>query len=189
MKKLLLAALLLSLVGIYACRKDSPAPNTYPPIIDYAVLPPATQTGAGTFGCLVDGEVWIPRVPFFTVTYYHQYINLSERNDSITGGITCYLVDVDKEIDNRMSMSFGKIKLNTGKFCESDSVGICAEFRKTNGQRFQSTSSNSDENCIEITHVDTSKNIISGTFNFIIHGQYGKVVISDGRFDVKYINR
>ena len=43
---LLLAALLLTA----ACKKDKVAP------VDQ--LPPATTTGADTWGCLVNGEVW-----------------------------------------------------------------------------------------------------------------------------------
>jgi len=36
-----------------ACKKDDPAPNPPPE------LPPATQTGANTFGCYVNGKPFI----------------------------------------------------------------------------------------------------------------------------------
>ena len=41
------------------CNKDPE-----PPIEPIDQLPPATQTGENTFGCLVDGEVWLPRGSF-----------------------------------------------------------------------------------------------------------------------------
>ncbi|MFM6953623.1 MAG: hypothetical protein ACKOWL_01400, partial [Sphingobacteriaceae bacterium] len=31
-------------------------------------MPPATQTGANTFGCYVNGKIYIPQVPFILVT-------------------------------------------------------------------------------------------------------------------------
>ena len=43
--------LLAALLGLGQCTKDDPE----------ASLPPATQTGANTFGCLVNGQVWTPK--------------------------------------------------------------------------------------------------------------------------------
>lgn len=51
MKKLTLLA--LSALCFAACKKT----NT--PVQDQ--LPPITQTGAGTFGCLINGEVYTPQ--------------------------------------------------------------------------------------------------------------------------------
>lgn len=50
MKYLLLVIPLALLLG---CKKTSPAPADQ--------LPPATQTGANTFGCLLNGQVWTPQ--------------------------------------------------------------------------------------------------------------------------------
>ena len=43
--------LLAALLGLSQCTKDDPE----------AGLPSATQTGANTFGCLVNGQVWTPK--------------------------------------------------------------------------------------------------------------------------------
>jgi hypothetical protein len=51
MKKILLPLLFLFLLG---CNKDE---NNDP----LAGLPPETQTGANTFGCLIDGKLYLPR--------------------------------------------------------------------------------------------------------------------------------
>src|SRR5437773_8453594 len=45
-----ISLLLCSLFLSNSCRKQK----------NEEQLPPATQTGANTFGCLVDGKVWIP---------------------------------------------------------------------------------------------------------------------------------
>src|SRR5258705_5883613 len=38
------------------CNKNQPKPKT-----ELEKLPPATQTGAYTFGCLVNGKAWVPQ--------------------------------------------------------------------------------------------------------------------------------
>ena len=49
---LLLAALLV----LSQCKKKDPGPAPTPE----SLLPPATQTGANTFGCLLNGQPWTP---------------------------------------------------------------------------------------------------------------------------------
>ncbi|WP_223648535.1 hypothetical protein [Hymenobacter psoromatis] len=48
--------LLAALLGLSQCKHKSPDPTPPPPPDPLATLPPETQTGAGTFGCLVDGK-------------------------------------------------------------------------------------------------------------------------------------
>ena len=45
--------LLAALLGLSQCKKNDINP------VDQ--LPPATQTGANTFGCLVNRQVWLPK--------------------------------------------------------------------------------------------------------------------------------
>jgi hypothetical protein len=52
LRKLLLYLCLATLTQCSKC-KDDPIPVNQ--------LPPATQTGAGTFGCLVNGQAWMPK--------------------------------------------------------------------------------------------------------------------------------
>ena len=54
---LLFLTLLLCGLLYTACRK----PNPDPPITEEEKLPPATQEGKNTFGCLVDGKAWVPK--------------------------------------------------------------------------------------------------------------------------------
>jgi hypothetical protein len=185
---LLLLALLLC--TWMACKKDPLPPYTGPQPIDYTVLPPATQTGAGTFGCLVDGEVWVPRVPLGTVTYRDISALISEKDGSGGGGITCNLVDIEKQIDNSLSISTGVTNFETMKFCYPDYPIVRLMFRKTNGQWYLSQYFDIDENCLTITRFDTLNNIISGTFSFTAYkdsiDKNDKIKITDGRFDLKY---
>ena len=180
--------MLVLLLTFFACKKSDPEPYTGPLPIDYTVLPPATQTGAGTFGCLVDGEVWVPRVPLGTVTYRDISALISEKDG--TGGGQCYLVDIDKKIDDWMSITIGNTSFFEKEFCFPENIGLSVQFRHSNSQYYQSTYFNIDKNCITITRFDTLHNIISGTFNFTAYNdtinKNDKIVISDGRFDLKY---
>lgn len=60
MKKL---TLLIFSILLLACDKDDKPANP----IDQ--LPPATQTGAGTFGCLVNGVPYVDNSGFFNCFY------------------------------------------------------------------------------------------------------------------------
>ena len=63
MKRIYLLLALLPLFLITACDDDDLQPRPgETPLETLNRLVPATQTGAGTFGCLVNGEVWIPEV-------------------------------------------------------------------------------------------------------------------------------
>jgi hypothetical protein len=180
--------ILLSWIGLYACKKDPP-PNVYPPPVDYTKLPPETQTGANTFGCLVDGKVWVPRVPLLAVTYQDISALISEKNGTGSGGVSCNLVDLETQQDNSLSLTIGKTLFETGKFCDP-LIGVGMQFKDTNGKWYQSNYHHQSQNCVTITRFDTTNNIISGTFNFVVYDDTihieRKIVISDGRFDVKY---
>ena len=54
MKHKLLSLLSIALL-LMQCKKDEPSPEEQ--------LPAATQTGANTFGCLINGQTWEPNGP------------------------------------------------------------------------------------------------------------------------------
>ncbi|WP_345112208.1 hypothetical protein [Hymenobacter algoricola] len=67
--KFFLYAALLLLTQCSKCKQDDPTPEEQ--------LPPITQTGANTFGCLVNGQVWMPKgsdgTSNFSVSYDATY--------------------------------------------------------------------------------------------------------------------
>jgi len=63
MKNLLLS-ILFSFLMLTGCSNDDDAPNH---------LPPATQTGAGTFACLVNGEVFVHNDGL--INCFYQYVD------------------------------------------------------------------------------------------------------------------
>lgn len=68
--------LLIALCGLFtACKKTvTPIPT---PIVEQ--LPPATQEGKNTFGCLINGNVWVPYKTDFSrklEVWYDQFYHL-----------------------------------------------------------------------------------------------------------------
>lgn len=185
---LLPLALFLSACELQVIEDPTPI-DPPPPPIDYNVLPPATQEGLNTFGCKINGKVWVPRVLPYGITIRDIDVLVSEKN--MTGGvaITCTLVDPSLGLDEWMSMSGGKTYFKPGTRCGSDEH-VSLLYRSDDGQRFSSTYHLNDSNCVTITKIDTINNIISGTFKFTVHRDSinlnDKIEITDGRFDLKY---
>jgi hypothetical protein len=92
-----------------ACQKQPP-PG--PEVIDYNVLPPITQEGKNTFGCKIDGEVWVPRVELF-VPWYDKVCALFE--SGIGGGYIFSRV-ITLSQDDEMQLYFGPTFFHTGKY-------------------------------------------------------------------------
>ncbi len=68
MKKLLL--LIITTFTLSCCNKDDDQPKT-----ELDKLPPATQTGANTFGCLLDGQAFIPSGGTNPLDCVYQFVN------------------------------------------------------------------------------------------------------------------
>ena len=86
--------LILIISTFFACctKDDNPTPAPTP----ISQLPQATQTGLNTFGCLLDGEVFIPGITnnsyqcFYQLVNGEYFFNVSANNskNNILTGIT-----------------------------------------------------------------------------------------------------
>ncbi len=131
------------------------------------VLPAETQTGKQTFGCLVNGEVWLPKTSYVS--------------SPLTASIQFNILSIGVRRDNE-NIVFGIRNLSDKgvyPFKGDNSVQYAVS-----GNRFVSY-----EGEINITKYDKQLNIISGTFNFKAKNVAGDiVVVKDGRFDLNYTN-
>ena len=168
--------LYLALVLLTQCSKckDDPAP--------IAQLPPATQTGANTLGCLVNGQPWTPQgnsgSSNFSIVYdqalgasfdlqayrYQQvptdnYQNLIMDGSRLRGPKT---YDLRDSLDTRVSW-YNRL---TGCYLNSrDSGTYC-------------------KGTLAITKLDLQAGIIAGTFSFTLAKPGCDTVrVTDGRFD------
>lgn len=172
-----------------SCKKNWPS----------KVLPPITQTGANTFGCKINGQVWVP--------YY--------RCDSYCMGCVELAYNIHPVYSTNMfplrfAMQAGKSEnpysgifsigpaslrgLTTPDLSYVYSIGNVADSMNihffTNSGDYTPQYGNSN-NIFQITKLDTTDKIISGIFSFTVYEFSGtnflkdSIVITDGRFDLK----
>lgn len=165
----------LVIIGLlfFSCKKDKKAP------IDQ--LPPATQTGQNTFGCLINGEVYTPKGAVTEPRLYANYYN---------GGV--YLIRA-VNVDSRIYIyikSDSSIINNTGNYplVSSSSAGFYSQYVNLKSNCDMSTDSvNTGTLTITNYSITSQKRIISGTFYFTVKKTgCPDIKVTDGRFDISF---
>ena len=179
----------------FSCKKDKKTPLEQ--------LPDATQEGKGTFGCLINGEVFMPNggggfTPSLTVDYYkngvtgiralnvYNYKDMSFyiSNFSRKTGQTTDTNSIWYPIKDSGYFLFSKVNLKT----------FAAYYIDTQGCKYETDSSNIG--LLTITKFQspslgpnstTIPGIISGTFYFKVKTPgCPDVAVTDGRFDISF---
>ena len=174
MRKLLL--ILITTFTLCSCDKDNDKPTN--PV---SQLPPATQTGENTFGCLINGE------PFVVSNTSNQTAIYQD------GGL---LIGGQKNINNNLTQvsmfisetNIGAIIAENNSYVLNSNTVPKGEYYIENQNCFYFTSSNYSGS-ITITKLDNINFIVSGTFEFksISDNCEGIIDITNGRFDLQYI--
>ncbi len=147
-------------------------------------LPPETQTGANTFGCLVNGAVWRNEglAPF------------PGSNLNVSVSRSQFVIGASKITNNIDQILFIKIysPISVGKY---DLNNASAGFNDVGDNCYYQTDSMSSMGTLEITKFDTVNYIVSGIFNFkaikltASTGNCDSTInVTEGRFDIKYAN-
>lgn len=183
-----LTLLLALLASSTSCKKvtDSLKPK----------LPDATQEGKGTFGCLLDGEIWLTRVERTLDTPVE-----ATYSSSATGG--SFLLRAEQE-NSSGEINYLYLRINAATALQPGTYTLAQGFegsynRFANGttqDRLQSGPAN--QGSITITKVEPKtttgiggatvrSTIVSGTFQFTASSATtGKTIdVKDGRFDVQ----
>lgn len=164
------------------CKKEDDEPEN-----PLDALPPATQIGAQTFGCLVDGEVFLPKILGRNgLQSFYQNIN-----DTFTLSISTESME-KKTINYSISIGGSNILQLEKKtyLLSSDNSGNLLAFFST-GKLNEATlfTTDTDPGKLIITNFDPENFILSGTFEFTVLDETGtEVKVTNGRFDVKYTN-
>lgn len=142
-------------------------------------LPPATQTGENTFGCLVNCEVFVPNGNNLYPSISEPIINIEEE---IFGFDAYNVKDFDCLTHVRVLVeSFADVGTYSCTYYSSTYfVGCMAGFDA--GFKLDTNGSN----IVKITRVDAEKGIVSGTFEYnLIQTETGDTIkITNGRFDL-----
>ncbi len=158
------------------------------PVDPLTVLPPATQTGARTFGCLVNGNAFVPKnrsifqgpqllFDFLRIGNGYYILTIGGGNPGKNGSDPIQVVmradsmkvsegqTVPLTTYNTPGMAFGEVMTMSNSYYTNLS---------TTGQ-------------LHITRMDTIKQIVSGTFYFTAANKAGDTIkVTAGRFDMTY---
>ncbi|WP_282049351.1 hypothetical protein [Maribacter aquivivus] len=164
-------------------------------------LPASTIAGLNTFGCLINGQVYVPEqesfcldcedAPKLQLTYgevFEEYrFSLGTFNDT------------DGDVSIALELFNGNEPLTEGLYSLSQTIletnetpvanATCSINKKINGEKIESEfySNENIGGVLEIIKIDEEKKFISGTFYFSALDGNGQFVnITDGRFDVTY---
>ncbi|TDN37642.1 hypothetical protein E4631_01905 [Hymenobacter sp. UV11] len=172
--------LLAALLSLSQCKKSDSGPAK-----PEDQLPPATQTGAGTFGCLLNGQPWTPSgydgKPNFITTYDSGYAggNLAIRVYRLipSAGTNQYFLISSTSVNKTGVYNFDN-NGPAGAYYNSGINGNCQEY----GYYIKSNFSMDGQ--LTVTRLDQKAGIIAGTFNFKLY-QPGcdTIKATQGRFD------
>ena len=173
MKKLLF----LIIIIVSSCSHH----NDDQPVSEIDKLPPATQIGANTFGCLLDGVVFKPGNGINPLDCVYQFVN----------GDYYFSLQANRIDDNNIPKLIGcstlKLQINEGQTYQLT--------EKINGNAYGSYSyaanftytSQIQHGELKITKLTST--IVSGTFWYDVIDYQGNLhQIREGRFDMQYSN-
>lgn len=155
-------------------------------------LPCATQVGANTFGCYINGKPWVAEIAYYLLDptlhkieaeydetgYGNDFQNrlriTASKYDSVTSGfMTFYIWPV---------VGIGSLNSGTHYFSASGNI---SDLSISQGV-FAIDLDTIMDYTLKITHWDVEANTMSGLFSFRGISSTDTVAITDGRFDVKY---
>jgi hypothetical protein len=143
-------------------------------------LPPATQTGANTFGCLLDGEVFKPG--FYNNSYqcFYQYVNGGYHFNVSANNTSNNILRGIMVGTTRLEISQGQV-LKLYDRIEGNAFGSLSILDNFN----ETTITNTGE--LKITKLDIKNNIVAGSFWFDVKDNKGVIhQIREGRFDMQF---
>jgi len=179
---------IFSLVLLSAkCKKDNQGP-----VSELSKLPAATQIGANTFGCLVNGTAFTPknlgffqgpdlRCEYSDIYGEGHYFMLSVANKDKNNTLSQIVVET-----NALAIAQGQtIVLNIKNNGNADAF---YDLIMNDGTENRYVTNNTVSGQLIITRLDQLNGIVSGTFYFnAINSINDTVKVTNGRFDMAYI--
>jgi len=173
--RLMSIILLFIVVTLFAtCKKKDPPIGTNAT----TQLPPITTTGENTFGCLVNGEVWLPKgkgiFAGLNSDYFSLGVTIQAKHFHTSGGSDYIAIGIYKDyLDATLPIELNMV----------ESQGVISKYSCSNQNLITDTIIGGKLNLIRS---DTINEIFSGTFEFtVVDSQCDTIKITNGRFDIK----
>lgn len=153
-------------------------------------LPPATQTGANTFGAKVNGQPWIPQ-GFGGIGASNLLEARFVGNDLIINARNFASSPNETEFEIRVigATTTGTYTLNTNVSHPSFASSYAYYVKRNISPLNEWLTSTAYTGVVTLTRVDASARIVSGTFSFNALNIYNTpepLSATEGRFDIKY---
>ncbi len=181
--------IVLLVTTMVSCRKNK---TTTPEKTELEKLPPITQTGANTFGCLVNGVAWLPNgtKPNNGAPNIQVYVDPTFQGGKF--GVTGHKY---KDPEGDVSVGSGKCT-GSGVFTINsspiNSFNVCQYSNYLNGVPNLEFDAHEPgtyyKGFLNITKYDLGNRIFSGTFECVFYNPLKSadtIKITSGRFDVK----
>ena len=171
----------LLIITVLCCKKDD---LDCPPD-----LPCATQTGANTFGCYIDGKPWVADVaPYIWDPMVHKLQAWLDEPDYGTyhnNFLHIAASSVDSFAHDFISMTFAPVTSIGSLDHNFLTTFFSINSYLTSGLYSIDTTAPYD---IALTKIDHKSRIVSGYFSFtaLTKGKEDTIHVTDGRFDVRY---
>ena len=186
-----LYVLLLAFASCSSCKKD---------VDPTSQLPPATQTGANTFGAVINGQAWVPNGK--STVPATKPINGGYIGESI--GVPKYTVHIRTYASDRSGATlYVKSVTKPGRYPLSFDTGNFTTYYAKNYGAYDISGATTDDpdysyittsqvtGFVDFVVADTLTTQLSGTFEFegIDFPSGKKIKVTNGRFDLNQIKR
>lgn len=170
MQRIILGLAIVILSSCSACKTETVEPE----------LPAYTETGANTFGCRINGELYYPKVPLGSMI-----APLKCRYQIVNDTPYFSLFVAQQNPDVFFYLNMEKITLNRDtvlRFGRTENTYLLGRVLKE-GIEHKTADEASGE--LHIRHLDFMHQIMSGTFWFNA-GLNHEIKVTEGRFDVRF---
>jgi len=148
-------------------------------------LPALTMSGKGTFGCLINGKLWVPSGSYSGT---HADMDYSSK-DSVRVDIYAYSGDPTRKIYMSVVATPAIVANKDYYFNQSDQPGISVIYSSVSNS-IGCVQKYATDGYVRFSKFGPSAGVISGIFQFTLPGSScnGEVIVTQGRFDIGEIN-
>ncbi len=178
MKNIIVIITLMLLCAV-GCKKEK--------IAEIDKLPAATQTGANTFGCLVNGKAWVAQRNDCNFFCDASFKVIYDGGNGGNLGITGLFINLQEGINQGILLGFDSTNFKSQFIYNQNHASAIGFTFIDNSQYTRSWDSLvSCTGSINLTAYNLQTGIVSGTFEFtLVKPNSEAIIVTNGRFDKK----
>jgi hypothetical protein len=181
---------LLTIFSLFCITITASECKKHKPLNPVDQLPPETQTGANTFGCLINGQAFLPKGPSLDpiLQCAYQYLNTNYSKGfyfQLSAGHKYSPTDVSGIGVYTNSLPISEGSYNLGDNQKGSAYALYLRYTQNESINLYTKTNLPGE--LTITKFDEINQIVCGKFWFnVIKGPGDTIKITDGRFDMQF---